>query len=185
MSLREAEHCVITVGEGRGFVARGPNRENLIVTTVECLSIIPSDLSEIPHLLGRLGAAPFLSATCLFVDPISGVAILGPFDPGDYFDFMRELVPLDIAEAKDYRTPAFLLSLAKRWTGCFASGDGHHSVFISGFEYPIADGMSGSPVLDADGRAIGVVRVDDGSRHRTMGGGPKLTDCLPGWFLRM
>jgi hypothetical protein len=62
MSLREAEHCVITVGEGRGFVARGPHRENLIVTAVECHPIIPSDLSEIPDLLGRLGAVPFLSA---------------------------------------------------------------------------------------------------------------------------
>jgi hypothetical protein len=39
---------------------------------------------------------------------------------------MRELVPLDIAEAKDYRTQAFLLSLAKRWTSCFATGDDHH-----------------------------------------------------------
>jgi hypothetical protein len=60
MSLQEAEHCVITVGAGRGFVARGPHRENLIVTAVECLPIIPSDLSEIPDLLGRLGAVPFL-----------------------------------------------------------------------------------------------------------------------------
>jgi hypothetical protein len=40
---------------------------------------------------------------------------------------------------------------------------------------PIQSGMSGSPILDADGDAIGAVS--------TGAGNPRLLDALPGWFL--
>jgi hypothetical protein len=52
--------------------------------------------------------------------------------------------------------------------------------------------MSGSPILDQDGDAIGIVCVSAGfgtsdgrelGRNRRGGPNPRVTHCLPGWFL--
>jgi len=38
--------------------------------------------------------------------------------------------------------------------------------------------MSGSPIIDANGAAIGLISTGDGDMN------PSLTDCLPPWLLR-
>jgi hypothetical protein len=42
----------------------------------------------------------------------------------------------------------------------------------------IKGGMSGSPIIDANGGAIGPVSTGDGDTN------PSLIDCLPSWLLR-
>jgi hypothetical protein len=183
MPFEEAALSVVTVGAGRGFVVRGPY-VNLIVTAVECLPFVPThdSSSVIPDLLARLDAPPFLQADCLFVDVISGITILGPDYPETYFEFVEALVPLEVSEPKD-GARAFLLSLSNRWFDGVVN-DYDQRLTIHRVEHPFVDGMSGSPILDASGRAIGVVRVSDDTRNTTTGGGPKLATCLPGWFFK-
>jgi hypothetical protein len=83
---------------------------------------------------------------------------------------MEGLVPLEISEPKD-GTRAFLLSLSKRWFGGVIY-DHDQELSIHGVEHPFVNGMSGSPILDASGRAIGVVRLkkhDYGRRTKASG----------------
>jgi hypothetical protein len=65
------------------------------------------------------------------------------------------------------------------------------SLWIEEAEQPIVGGMSGSPILDQDGAAVGLISSSAGDimdgkeigRPREGGPNPRLTHCLPGWFL--
>jgi hypothetical protein len=52
------------------------------------------------------------------------------------------------------RIPAFLLSLDRRWLACHVP-HARGSLWIT--QVKTVGGMSGSPIIDKDGRAIGVV----------------------------
>src|SRR4051812_42132562 len=86
MDQSAAMRSVITVGAGRGFVVKG-KRDRLIITAAHCLPHFPpcasfSDTSERTYqdLVGELDGETAVWAECLFVDPISDLAILGPPD---------------------------------------------------------------------------------------------------------
>jgi hypothetical protein len=75
---------IIRVGDGRGFVIEG-EADQLIVTAAHCLPFFPpcmsfSDFHERTYqeLLAPIGEEPIVWTECLFVDPISDIAILGP-----------------------------------------------------------------------------------------------------------
>jgi hypothetical protein len=77
---------VIRVGDGRGFVADG-GQDKLVITAGHCLPFMPpcmnfSYLEERTYkrLLGPIGGETSIWAECLFVDPISDLAVLGPPD---------------------------------------------------------------------------------------------------------
>ena len=196
MDLEEAARAVITVGNGRGFAIKGFGWPPRIITAASCLPHLPSCDSTsacvFPQLLAPLGAEPSISAYCLFADPISDVAILEPINDDDgyyHFPLVEHIEPLEAAEAGEY-LPAFLLSLRNRWFSCSISGldseyTGPRSLYIRRAEHPFVDGMSGSPIVDGDGRAIGIVCVLSDNKNRTEGGGhPHLIDSLPGWYVR-
>jgi hypothetical protein len=158
-----------------------------------------------PSLLGRIGEAPTVWAECLFVDPIGDIAVLGPPDSqvygvlsgrpqsrgraiesksrrhrqyqeeSDAYDAMLgELSPLQIAEAL-LNGEAWLLALDGNWFKCKITGH-PRGCSISGAEKRLASGMSGSPIVNSDGAAIGVIT-----------GGvcePSLVTNLPAWILR-
>jgi hypothetical protein len=71
--------------------------------------------------------------------------------------------------------PAFVLSLEDEWTACTVQR--WRRTLVVNEEDLIVGGMSGSPIVAANGKAIGVVST---------GGGPNpvLVDCLPAWFFR-
>ena len=95
-----AASAVLRVGDGRGFVVECRNHlgydERIVVTAAHCLvdvflangtqglpSCHPARYTEdgtYKALLGPLGAEPTVWATCLFVDPIAGIAVLGQPD---------------------------------------------------------------------------------------------------------
>jgi hypothetical protein len=135
-------------------------------------------------LLGPLGAKPTVWATCLFVDPIADIAVLGQpdnqelSDKAETYDALTDgMMPLAIADApaqgvervtgfEGYQfenpTPgeglARVLSLKGRWLEGRVERRGGWLSFAPA--KLIVGGMSGSPIVDAAGAAIGVVSTD-------------------------
>jgi hypothetical protein len=79
--------AVIRVGSARGFVVEACKEQHLVITAGHCLPDIPprhamSYVEErtFAKLLGPLGGEPTVWAECLFVDPLSDLAVLGPPD---------------------------------------------------------------------------------------------------------
>jgi len=128
-----------------------------------------------------------VSAECLFVDPVADIAVLGPPDDQaleGYMALTEAMVPLRVAELPWCVEPqtgqGALMSLDCQLIACdFEIFEGRALWIKKGVE----PAMSGSPILDGAGAAIGVVcsaeeSSDDG------GANPHLTEHLPRWLLR-
>jgi hypothetical protein len=154
-------------------------------------------------LLGPVDEEPTVWAECLFVDPVGDIAVLGEPDNQELPDEaeayqalvdaaiipvpisklrpVRTLITLSIGETipgpLEAKTKARMLSLDGRWFECKVTLTSR-GVLITSTSEAVEGGMSGSPILDPDGAAIGLV---------TLGGGPasnpSLIACLPGWML--
>jgi hypothetical protein len=152
-----------------------------------------------PKLLGPLDAEPSVWAACLFVDPIADIAVLGQpdnqalSDEADHYDaLMDSVLPFAIADApvqgSEPRTfgehrveiptpgegPARVLSLEGRWLEARVT---RHGIWLT-FEPKefVVGGMSGSPIVAANGAAVGVVSTDDKN--------PVIADCLSAHLVR-
>ena len=157
------------------------------------------DEETYPKLLGTLRGAPTVWAACLFVDPIADIALLGPPDDRElsgeadaYEEMMEGMATLEVADAPaqgtevltfgDRRienpTPgqgtARVLSLKKRWLEGRVSRRSGRLEFEPGESF--AGGMSGSPIVDSTGAAIGVVSTSQSS--------PVIVDSLPARAVR-
>ncbi len=150
----------------------------------------------------------------MFADPLDDIAVLGEpprgtlrdiaehiADEGDegaygnldedaYEKLVNAATPISIADA--YGNDAWLLSLDGRWFHCNVDGDRDQfpaPLFISDANENIWQGMSGSPIISAEGLAIGVICCIFGGSMMTKEGGnaggphPRLADHLPGWLL--
>jgi hypothetical protein len=193
--IQKASKSVIRVTEGRGFVVRGRDDVRYIVTAAHCLTSLrwePMSDQNYKNLLGRLGAkALTIWAQCLFIDPVSDLAVLGgpddqrlPDQAWKYEKFIRRAIPLSI-RLPEPDEQAWLFALdGKHWFSCTAEHV-NHMIWIEGPTEPIRGGMSGSPVLGADGKAIGVCCISGGGadleNHREGGPNPALTN-LPVWL---
>ena len=100
-----------------------------------------------------------------------------------YEALTRAMTPLRIAKAGE-DTPAFLLSLDLRWHACRVHNFGG-PLWITGAK--TVGGMSGSPIIDKDGRAIGVVCTGSESENIKDYDGPQthLMRSLPRWMTPM
>lgn len=195
----DTQRAVITVGGGRGFIVE-TTRYRLVVTAAHCLPHFPPAAATsfthertYPELLGPLdNRAPKVGAECLFADPIGDIAVhCSPDDQAAYeeaaaFEKLTEDVPsLRIADAPEC-APAWLLTLDRQWARCKAKHFGG-PLWIESATVPIMGGMSGSPILNADGGAIGVLCCSSGTAsgaHTEGGPNPRLVESLPGWLLR-
>jgi hypothetical protein len=199
--------AVIKVGDGRGFIIEA-HGQRFVITAAHCLPHFPpchgaSYIEErtYANLLGRLAdAAPTVWCECVFVDPIADVAVLGGPDnqklgeEAEAYEALIEEAPaLSIGEAADTdrmnktdkgRVAQFL-SLDGHWIPCRVRA--FRGLWIEDAAEAIRGGMSGSPIVDEHGAAIGVVCVSGGTEspdQQTKGGpNPRLTHCLPGWLL--
>ena len=213
--------CVIKVGQGRGFVIahrrkvrsmpklpglrpRAFVEDRLVITAAHCLPKFPRafaaeycELRTYQNLLGRLannknGKKNDVWAECLFADPIADIAVLGcpdrqKFgDETDAYDVLTEKVtPLRIGAARSGK--GWLLSLDRpRWIP--TTLDLAYGSLKTG---PAEGGMSGSPILNDRGKAVGVVctgtvRITaSGKRVRGNAGRQAiLMKNLPGWLLQ-
>ena len=193
--------AVLRVGDGRGFVVEH-RRQRLILTAAHCLPVDADGRLILPPateasytedrtykaLLGPLRGKPTVWAECLFADPINDIAVLGIPDEEDLFkqaDAYQELVtsatPLAISDAPKQarddtarRGAARVLSLDAEWIECSVTRVGTW-LYVDEEEL-IEPGMSGSPIVSMDGRAIGLMST--GRRN------PVLRDDLPAWFFR-
>jgi hypothetical protein len=151
-------------------------------------------------LRGPLGSEPSVCAECLFADPIADIAILGSPDNQALFEeakayeaLVESAQPFTIADAPE-EGPGWLLSLDGKWFGCTVGYIKHVDgpLYISNTQQPIADGMSGSPVISDDGAAIGIVALGSSTPLASSSGcenhygspNPRLIRDLPGWLLR-
>ena len=180
--------------------------DRIVITAAHCLpkKLPPchparyADEGTYRNLLGPLGGKCTVWAECLFVDPIADIAMLGQPDNqtfGDQADAYDRLVEnmdiLGVADApahsservtfKDYHIdkpipgegPARVLSLDGRWHNGRVRRFG---VLTFEPEDLIVSGMSGSPILNAEGAAIGVVSVSSMS--------PVIVDSLSARLVR-
>lgn len=157
-------------------------------------------------LLGPLGGRCGVSAECLYANPIADLAVLASADSQElseqadaYRALVESVTPLTIAdlplnqERIKVEAPAVfkesgpvlappawegsarLLSLDGRWLRCtlWASS---RALWIKDAAEPIVGGMSGSPILNDDGAAVGIVCVATGPN-------PLIALQLPRWLL--
>ncbi len=184
---------IVTVGNGRGFLME-TGRIPVVITAAHCLphlpAINPASLfseSHYPNLLGPLGAPPTIAAECLFVDPIADLAVLGApnqellTEDMDYEELIENRPRLSLEYVTEGNR-GWLLTLDGNWQGCTAEvvprGD---RMFIDGV--PIAGTMGGSPILNANGNAVGVVSRSQAIGASITGPHPVLLVTLPGWLL--
>jgi hypothetical protein len=78
-------------------------------------------------------------------------------------------------------TAAWVLSLDGKWQPCLVQ---RSCRFLCIKDVEIEGGMSGSPIIDATGAAIGLISMGDGCNDYGYSVNPSLTDCLPPWLLR-
>jgi len=205
---------VVRVGNGRGFIVehrvyfdfRDGNGyrkigRNLVVTASHCLPhlpVMPGSLQETtyPNLLAPLGEEPSVWAKCLFIDPVSDLAIVGEPDNqvfGEESDAYVRLV--------DWRSP-FAIAAPESGKGYMLALDGatweptaltvHVTIAGHGLSSgPTLGGQSGSPILDTKGRAVALVSMGsettrNGVRTQMEQNGPQpiLKLALPPWLLR-
>ena len=186
MELKTARLAIVRVGAGRGFVVEGRSGP-LIVTAAHCLPDLPPPMSfsmleerTFQNLLGALEVPPTIASECLFVDPIADIAVLGEPDHQELPELWEAFDNLVTAStvlsvSASAQDSALMLYLDDVWRPCAL-----HS-FRRGFRIDAAPtiqaGMSGSPILNTTGEAIGVVVTNEGPH-------PKLADHLPAWLAR-
>jgi hypothetical protein len=197
--LSRAAKAIVRVGAGRGFVVEDLNERRYVITAAHCLPHMPPAIGGISHieertyqrLLGPLGQEPDVWCECLFVDPISDVAILGRPDGQELYEQARaydtlvdKAPPLSLgqptwqeADAVMLATEGRIISLDGRWLACEIIHVRESNVFwFESIEEPVAGGMSGSPVITPDGIAFGI-GVTDGGPH------PNVLSSAPTWFM--
>jgi hypothetical protein len=203
MTLEEAKRSIVTVGAGRGFVIKS-GHYRYVITTAHCLPFLPpAHAAAYDHekiyakLLGPLATEPTVWTECVFVDPVADIAVLGSVDGQEFCDEANaydrltnddldeggseEGCPaLPMADAPE-QARAWMLSLDGQWFECEARRvrGPRAALVVEKAAATIAAGMSGSPILDDDGAAIGVVCLNAGSWPN-----PRLAAHLPAWLAR-
>jgi hypothetical protein len=198
--LRSAKDAIIKVGEGRGFLVGQSQWVYRVVTAAHCLPHLPpahpassTEQRTYAKLLGPLEGPRTVSAECVFVDPISDIAVLsepdnqsGLVEEAEAYDqFMESRPVLRIATQSQHSRAAWVLTLDGEWEQCVMEVD--RSLTLVHAKNGNAPGTSGSPILTADGSAVGVISVGttvSGVIHARQYGQPRLSHALPGWLLR-
>jgi len=192
-NLTKAKSAVLTVGKGgRGFVIKSRG-EHVVVTAAHCLPFLPP-----PHgmsytkertyskLLGPLGKKPTIWAECFFADPVADIAVIGSpdnqslSDEADAFEALIDPIPpLAIADPPE-KGHTYLLSLNGEWFECTFTVMKESQIWIDDTAQEIVGGMSGSPILLDNGKAVGLVCLGGTPPHLC----PRLVRDLPRRFLQ-
>ena len=172
----------------------------LVITAAHCLPHLPPayaasslEYRTYRELLGRAGETKrTVWAQCLFADPVSDIAVLGQPDNQELYDranaydsLVWDAFELDISEPPD-KSRAWLLGLDGEWGHCIVTHEGQGALWLEEAANGIVGGMSGSPILNDKGAAVGVLGVSGGSvddLHTKGGPQASLRHKLPGWLL--
>jgi hypothetical protein len=185
---------LVRVGGGRGFVVETRlggfhHTGRLVITAAHCLPNNDGWDNALPDLLGKLGDEPSIAAQCIFIDPVADVAVLCTpdtqaeelaADAEAYEALIEAATPLKIGRAIPWETPMPVSLIAL--DGHEITGVADHcgmSLGITKMSDPTVKGMSGSPVIDRQGDAIGIVNLYAGGESVAA----SLLANLPGWLL--
>ena len=142
------------------------------------------------RLLGPLSARRrTVWVECAFVDPVADIAVLSEPDDQELFDEYEAYVALTkpvepfaigvlnfVQERRQLsnghticlppraKASGQMISLDRRWFACEVKSTGGRFAWVDKPDTPIEGGMSGSPILGADGAAIGVVCASNSAR---------------------
>jgi hypothetical protein len=190
----DIRHAVVVVGDGRGFVVETKHGDRLVFTAAHCLPELPE-----PHpwadrswrLLAPLGKKPSVVATCLFVDPVGDIAVLG--SPGEqeqyeeaeaYEAFIQAATPLSVGSLQSKMFAEFngwLLSVDGKWFHCAVDYHEDGPLRTRDNLQRIGGGMSGSPIIADNGVAIGLLSYTNDFKEG--GPHPRLDTRLPAFVL--
>jgi hypothetical protein len=195
--LLRIRRAVIRVGAGRGFVICAAG-QRCILTAAHCLPYLPKINSNwdstYQNLLGPLGCKKTtVWAQCEFIDPIADLALLVSPDDQDlhqqaaaYEALIDTATPLRLGGTAQPAT-AFMLGLDPTLLVTGKPLVIGIVLWVENTDSPILGGMSGSPIVDPAGRAIGLVSVSGGAdktEHTETGPNPLLAARLPAWLTK-
>ena len=175
-----------------------------IITAAHCLRKLPLPIAlrDTPsrtyqNLIGSLdGATSNVPAECIFVDSVADIAVLGcpddqalPDEAEAYHSFIDNLPVLRIDSASS--GTGWMLSLGGHWVAITLNVRPGRFGRVGLEIDPTEAGQSGSPILNAAGRAVGAVAIGSGDLNLTTGKhtnercGPQpiLTRNLPAWMV--
>jgi trypsin-like peptidase len=187
--------AVVRVGSGgRGFVV-GTDHSRFVITAAHC---VPPDRLPTPHpgngsseltfqdvigplgkrakqkIWGELCAFSLTDDIAMFSEP-DNQEISDQYDA--YLEFMDGRPALKIGAPSAAQSPdGWVLSLDGIWKPCTVH-TANNGRFLSTRGAKIEGGMSGSPILNAHGDAIGLISTAE--VH------PILSGCLPPWLQRL
>jgi hypothetical protein len=188
----EDRNSVVRVGDGCGFVVEGQSGKRFVVTAARCLRRLPLYEENPDHrdwiyrdLIGPFDAA--VTVACMFIDLVADLAVLGSPENWELDEVVEAFEALvasapAIPIASNPEIHAFrpkegarLPSFDGSWSACeiIATDRG---VLI---ERPvnIDTRMYGSPIVNDDGAAIGLVSHEYGGPY------PFLAPHLPRWLV--
>jgi hypothetical protein len=176
----------------------------LVVTAAHCLPFLPpAHPASLSHertylaLLGRASAEPTVAAECLFADPISDVAVLGMpdghgalFEEGEAYEELVEGHAALLVGRLNPPCDVWLLTLDGQWEQCAVTVSQQlaaaNTLTLVGAKDGNRPGTSGSPIVSANGQAVGVVSVgtaENGQVQAEQRGQPRLARVLPAWLV--
>jgi hypothetical protein len=201
MKTEDFNASIVRVGDGRGFVVSGR-----VITAAHCI-ITPeperaggwTENNLRQNILGKLSKPNNVWAQIEVFSAMDDLAVLCEPDnqeiseeceryrkliePSFGFRIGATPLPNDLDRWGDApEIEVYLLSLADNdWHRCTAQSNGRGALILHQDSKLIKSGMSGSPILDAEGNAIGLISTTSGNDFSTH---PSLSDCLPPWLLR-
>ena len=194
-TLYRWKKSIVTVGTARGFLVGSPD-QGLVITAAHCLPHLPPAIGDLanpyertyPKIVGPLDRKRRVWAECLFADPVSDLAVLGEPDgqilyeeSEAYLELASDSEFLTIGSLREEKTTAWMLSRDLEWLSCTVRSNSKRLSVIEA-EGKIEGGMSGSPILNSDGKAIGVVCNGSSGQWNSQ---PILFKCLPSWILNI
>ncbi len=174
----KAEDFLLKVGEGRGFVVADARHEELpplVITAAHCIQEMPAAHPWRYHdeetflLLGPLSGEVGVYATVLFYDPIADVAVLGQPDvqmlsehAEAYEQLLQSYTPLAVTVPQERGAGVVYDLKAEPRAVEYKCLQGFwKSPWLQVEGFPFEGGMSGSPILDTQGRALALVSAGD------------------------
>lgn len=189
---------VLTCGDGRGFLVRTARDEPWIITAAHCLPHLPpqhpfaylEERTYVDFVGSTDDATRSIAVECLFVDPISDVAVLAAPDSQaltDECEAFEQFVtdrPAFVIEMERHAAPIYALTLQNEWRpGSLSRPAFSHDKRVLMLKHDaIASGMSGSPLISEAGTVLSLVSLSTLIAGETVDSWqPCLAYCLPRW----